>query len=173
MIISEEPYSALMLLFNLNSGKFMSRVWNQTVSSGEAFVIGQFVEACQRHFLEGGRPCVGCIQGEDEQVAQEYHVSHTPVPRKVSKECNKFLGKDAQPECRSCRECLKINDLRVLREMGAAVNCKVEILSEEEAGGEKVSKRKRKRPREKYKREYDEDYEEEEPLWEDSREAIQ
>ena len=63
MILSEEPYSALLLLFNLHSGHFMSRVWNQTVSRGKATALDQLAEACQRHFVDRGRPCVGFVQG--------------------------------------------------------------------------------------------------------------
>ena len=55
MILSEEPYSALLLLFNLHSGHFLSRVWNQTVTRGRATALEQLVEACQRHFVDGGR----------------------------------------------------------------------------------------------------------------------
>ena len=142
MILSEEPYSALLLLFNLHSGHFMSRVWNQTVARGRATALDQLVEACQRHFVDRGRPCTGFLWDEEEKVEQECLLSQTPVPRMVSKECQRFVGKEAGTDARSCQECLKIGETKAVREMGAAVNCKVEILSDEEGESERGKKRK-------------------------------
>ena len=73
---------------------------------------------------------------------QEHLLSQMPALRKVSKECQRFVGKDAGTETRSCQECLKLGETKAAREMGAAVNCKVEILSDEEEGGERGKKRR-------------------------------
>ena len=49
--MSGEPYIALMLLLDLRSGKYMSRVWNQTVSTGYALGEDKLMEACKSLFL--------------------------------------------------------------------------------------------------------------------------
>ena len=58
LVISGEPYVALMLWLDAEAGKYVARVWNQTVSAGSATKLDQFVEACQSHFMSG-RPCIG------------------------------------------------------------------------------------------------------------------
>merc|ERR1712066_473939 len=56
--ISGEPYIALMLILDLRSGRHISRVWNQTVSTGCALGEGKLMEACKSLFCRG-RPCMG------------------------------------------------------------------------------------------------------------------
>ena len=53
VIIAGEPYVALMLWLDVQTGKFITRVWNQSVSTGDAATLDQFVEACQTHFGQG------------------------------------------------------------------------------------------------------------------------
>ena len=76
-----------------SSGEFIARIWNQTTTVGTASTLEQFMEACQDLFGQG-RPCVGCIQEEEDDQAtpQDYLISHTPVRRRVSKACHKVLG---------------------------------------------------------------------------------
>ena len=57
----------------------------------------------------------------EEQLKQDYLVSHTPVSRKISKDCQKVLGKDAVTESQSCVECLKLKELRVVNDANVAV----------------------------------------------------
>ena len=100
---------------------------------GTALTTQELLQECRNHF-DRGRACVGCIDGEGEHLKQDYLSSHTPVPRKVSKDCQKVLGKDAVAEVQSCEECLK---LKVVNDADVAVNCKVELLSDgEEVNGE-------------------------------------
>ena len=72
----------------------------------------------------GSRPCIGFVRDEDERVEQEHPLSQTPAPRLFSKECQRFVGKDAEVDAHSCRECLKLGETKAVREMGAAVDCK-------------------------------------------------
>ena len=53
VIIAGEPYVALMLWLDVQTGKFITRVWNQSISTGDASSIDQFVDACQTHFGQG------------------------------------------------------------------------------------------------------------------------
>ena len=53
VIIGGEPYVALMLWLNVDTGKFITRIWNQSVSTGDAPNLNQFMEACQTHFGQG------------------------------------------------------------------------------------------------------------------------
>ena len=98
VVIAGEPYVALMLWLNLDTGQFIARVWNQTVSTGSAAGLESFVEACENHFSRG-RPCLGCPEeDEGESAMQDFVVSQTPVPRRIAKACHRqelavvFLG---------------------------------------------------------------------------------
>ena len=96
ILISGEPYTALSLLLHVESGKYMSRIWNQTIETGNILEPRQFVEACKNLFCQGG-PCLGCplpTQGVTKNIScdQEFIITQTPIPRKVSKTCKKLLG---------------------------------------------------------------------------------
>ena len=93
--VSGEPYIALMLVLDLKSRKYISRVWNQTVATGSAVDEGKLMEACQNIFCQG-RPCLG------------YHFADKPFPRKMASKCNKLLGNDAGIDETICQECSKI-----------------------------------------------------------------
>ena len=163
--IEGEPYLALMLLYNTKDGKFMARIWNQTVFSGIAPTLEQFVNTCEKHF--SGKPCLGYPEEEDEHAMQEFFVSQTPIPRKISKMCLRVLGKEVGGEVHSCNECLKLKDLKLMRELNAAANCKVEILSDKEEAVEESKPKRRKRAKVakiKYKEE-EEDEEAADPTW--------
>ena len=151
-----QPYLALMLLFNVKSGEYISRIWNQTTSVGTAHTLEQFMEACQDLFGQG-KPCVGCIEDEEGHVADGFLVSHTPVSRKVSRTCRKVLGKTAKEETQSCPECLRLIESKVSYQEADTISCKVEILSDEEKPGKTIRK-KRLRNSSKV------NYKEEEPL---------
>ena len=53
VVIAGEPYVALTLWLDVQTGRFITRVWNQSVSNGDAATLDQFVEACQTHFGQG------------------------------------------------------------------------------------------------------------------------
>ena len=92
--LSGEPYIALMLLVDLTSGKYISRVWNQTVATGSARDKGKLMEACKNIFCQG-RPCLGLP------------VADKPFPRKMATMCKKVLGNDAGIDETTCDVCLK------------------------------------------------------------------
>ena len=106
--IGGEPYLALQLWFNVKSGKIIYRIWDQTVSSGKVTSVSQFVEACNSHFK--GRPCVGCPVTIDELSWQNYFISQTPIPRKISGTCKKILDPTTDKAAKSCSDCLKLSD---------------------------------------------------------------
>ena len=89
-----EPYIGLMLLLDLKSGKYISRVWNQTVATGTVLPGNELMEACKNLFCRG-RPCVG------------YAVAETVFPRKHSSTCSQVLGTDVGADVTTCRECSK------------------------------------------------------------------
>ena len=93
--LSGEPYIALMLLLDLKSGKYLSRVWNQTVEKGSAVDARKLTDACKNLFCKG-RPCLG------------HPVSDKQFPRKISSRCKKVLGNDAGMNVTTCQECSKI-----------------------------------------------------------------
>ena len=100
-----EPYLALQLWFDIKSGKFIGRVWSQTVSNGKVETIAQFTEACTSLFQS--RPCLGYpLCGEQVTLQGNYVISQTPLPRMMSKECQKVIAKETNVPC--CAECLKL-----------------------------------------------------------------
>ena len=103
VFLSGDPYIALMVLFNLKSGRFIARVWNETLNAGFAEDSNHVVSICTRHF-DGVRPCVG----RPVESCEEEAVVSIPLPRKVSKNCHKVVkfGSSDAPQC--CEECLTI-----------------------------------------------------------------
>lgn len=110
-IIEGEMYIALMLVYNVKSGDFVARVWNETITVGAAQTLEDFMKACKDHF--DFNPCVG-IPGDGDEL------TFFPSKRKFSKSCDRLLkDKDAL----SCPECLSIVT-------SSSVGCKVEISTE-------------------------------------------
>jgi len=110
LTISGEPYIGLVMLLNLKDGTHLSRIWNQTVASGNVEGPDQFREVCKSHFGRG-RPCLGCPEEEGDTLAdQEFLISQTPIPRKISTTCHKLLGEDAGDSVSSCSECVRLAD---------------------------------------------------------------
>ena len=115
MMVGGEPYLALQLWFDIRSGKIISRIWNQTISSSRVDSVAKFSEACLAHFK--GRPCVGCPLSDGQESEQDYIISHTPTPRKMSLACQKLLDPSTNNEVSTCPECLKLNVCISLVEM--------------------------------------------------------
>ena len=93
--ISGEPYLALMFLFDIKSGAYYARIWNTTVYKGTVQTVEDVVGACKALF-GGGTPCIGCPESEEggggRAAGQEYLVSQTPIPRKISLGCRGLVG---------------------------------------------------------------------------------
>ena len=110
IIISGEPYIGLVLLLDIRAGKFLCRIWNQTVKTGILECADEFTEVCKDLFGQG-RPCLGCPEEEKDQlVKHEFLISQTPIPRKISTTCLKVLGKDSSSSASTCTECMKITE---------------------------------------------------------------
>ena len=109
LTISDEPYFSLMLLINTKSGKYIRRMWNQTVAQGEMTTVEQVVELCKIHFYQG-RPCIGYPMGDINEEFHGFIISQTPVPRKISKSCHGLLSTTAGNDTSCCAECLKLKE---------------------------------------------------------------
>ena len=101
-IICGEPYLALQVWLNMKSGKIISRIWSQTVASAMIVNIGQFKEVCSNHFSM--IPCHGCPLNSDDESMNNFVISQTPIPRKISINCQKLLGKSSD-NIESCQQC--------------------------------------------------------------------
>ena len=106
--ISGEPYLALKLWFNMKSGKIISRIWDRTIALGKVDSVSHFQEACVTHFK--GRPCIGYPSSIDGQTWQDFVISQTPVPRKISRTCQNVLDMGTNASIKSCQECLKLGN---------------------------------------------------------------
>ena len=62
--IEEEMYIALLLVYNVKSGEFVARVWNETLTVGKVQTLEDFMQACKNHF--DFNPCVGVPGDSDE-----------------------------------------------------------------------------------------------------------
>lgn len=109
LFISGEPYLATMCLFNIKSGVFLARMWNETVTRVSPCSIAEFEEACRKHFSQG-RPCLGYLVDSEAIGGANFLVSHTPVPRKIARSCNKVLEIEASDDSTACLECMRLGD---------------------------------------------------------------
>ena len=110
LTISDQPYIGLTLLLDLRTGKYISRIWNQTVALGDVAKGDHFKEACERHFGQG-KPCLGFPDKEKEKSevgTLGFLISQTPIPRKISNKCHKVLGTEVSNSVTTCSECMKI-----------------------------------------------------------------
>ena len=116
-VIGGDLYLALMVLYNVESGQFVARIWNETVTSGRAPGLEDFLRACKDHFHF--KPCVGSPVDGGEQV----NFKLFPSNRKFSRTCRRFLtDKDVD----SCPECLMLTPSQV------HVKCEVEVTPDPE-----------------------------------------
>ena len=123
--ICDEPYIPLMVLLDLRSGRYLTRIWSSTTSQGTVAHLDEFSDVCRRHFGQG-KVCIGC-PGSDSAF----------VPRSFSKTCHRLLGKDAQRDADTCVECLKLMDID-----NSETKCKVEISEEEDEDDIPLKKRR-------------------------------
>ena len=128
VIIADEPYLSLMILIEIKSGTYIRRIWNRTVARGKTIAIEQLLELCKEHFFQG-KPCIGCPQYRKEE-GQDFVISQTPIPRKISRYCQEVLGSDAKDEVNACPECLKFSGSEEQTLMDVVTKCKVEVKSE-------------------------------------------
>ena len=133
MIIGGEPYLALQLWLNIKSGKIISRIWDQTVSLGKIASVDEFSEVCLAHFK--GRPCIG-YPLSDPNSEQDFFVSQTPIPRKISRACAKLLSPGTASAVTSCPECFKLkpsapndemDDIKAFTEDGCAPTAMMDL----------------------------------------------
>ena len=104
------------------------RIWNQTVTRGTAFHLAEFVEACETFFGRNERPCLGLPEPEDaHDASQDFLISQTPVPRKISTTCQRVIGTEMGDKLKSCRECLKL----MSSNNNFNVDCKPEVFPSE------------------------------------------
>ena len=112
IILSGEPYVAFMLLFNVKTGKYFARIWNQTVVSGKVNSVKELYEACDAFFWRG-RPCLGCpVPDSEDYASNEFIISQTPMKRKYSRVCKKVQAVVDASDVRACSECLKLMDIK-------------------------------------------------------------
>ena len=108
--IGGEPYLALQLWLNAKSGKIIRRIWDQTVAFEKVSNGKEFKEACMSHF--NGRPCIGNLTHVDvnKEKWHNFVISHTPIPRKISRSCQKLLDRTTDISIKSCPHCLNLGD---------------------------------------------------------------
>ena len=129
MILSDEPHIALIMWLNLETGRFFARIWNRTVTTGRIKDMAEFLEICRAHFMSG-KPCLGLPVINDMISDRPFMVSHSPIPRRISKKCKKTLGQGTHIDAQSCPECLKLEDNKELADY--KVECKKEVFTNEE-----------------------------------------
>ena len=109
IIISGEPHIALFMWLNLETGRFIARIWSQTITTGHAKTLAEFMEACRVHFMSG-KPCLGLPAVDDVHLNEKFVISNSPIPRRISRNCHKTLGQNTSIEAQSCSECLKLEE---------------------------------------------------------------
>ena len=96
--ISGEPYIAFMMVLNLKTGKYILRLWNQTIASGSALRKEELLEASRFLFCQG-RLCFG------------YQITETSFPRKVASTCSRVLSKGVAPDVTACKDCSRLKNV--------------------------------------------------------------
>ena len=119
LFIDSEPYLALMLILNKKSGIYMAKLWNKTLSAGKNPTTEEFIQVCKQHFSHG-KPCVGFPLETNEQGLYECLLSSLPIPRKVAKDCHKFLKKGVGDD-NLCSECKKLSVSKSLANVTAVL----------------------------------------------------
>ena len=135
MVLSGEPYLALMLLLNTGTEKYIARIWNQTVFTGTISSVDQLRAACMKHFEH--MPCIGLpfTENELEEADFDFMVSHAPVLCKISNSCLNVMSKHAHSQIRSCSECQKLKGLTDPKESKLPPIGQVKNLSEPKGKG--------------------------------------
>ena len=111
--ICGEPYLAMQLWLNLITGSYISRLWNQTIATGKVVSVAQFLLACKDF---QGKPCTGCPVNLHSADKNDHVILYTPVPRRISKNCLKFLRK-MEGWNETCSECSTLKDSLVKEEV--------------------------------------------------------
>ena len=94
VVIQGEPHLAFTLLLNMKSGRYLSRIWSQTVAVGNACRKSELEEILNYHF-DRGKPCLGYSEDPINNNGLDYFTCQYPMPRKISKQCRrvvKYLG---------------------------------------------------------------------------------
>ena len=111
--ICGEPYLAMQLWLDLKTGKYISRLWNQTIATGKVVSVAQFLLVCKDF---QGKPCTGCPVDFPNVNQNDHVIVYASVPRRISKKCHKFLRKiDSWNE--TCSECATLKDFSVKEEV--------------------------------------------------------
>ena len=111
--VNGEPYLALSFLLHLDTGQFMSRVWNRTVTAGFLKNV-KGIEYRLKSFFGGKVPCIGLISesgnSEKIEVTDSYIVSCMPFKRKISIDCQ-FLGNKTEGGEWLCEPCFAMKSI--------------------------------------------------------------
>ena len=113
--ISGEPYIALMLFYNIKSGKYLARLWNKTLDSGGVMNLDHLAVICERHFLQIPL-CLGCPESEKDVANCAFFVSQSPFPRKISRACSGFIGESSTSNSTICNECANLSSPENIKE---------------------------------------------------------
>ena len=123
LFIDDEPYLALMLILNTKSGLYKAKLWNKTLLVGRSFYAEELVQVCKKHFGQG-KPCVGFQLELNEQAQYEDLLPLLPSPRKVAKDCHKFL-KEGDSDDNLCSGCKKLSLSRSLDNVSMTINSNI------------------------------------------------
>ena len=124
--ICGEPYLAMQLWLDLKTGKYISRLWNQTIASGKVVSVAQFLATCKAF---QGKPCTGCPVDFPNAERNDHIILYTPVPRRISQRCHKVLKKS---QSETCPECAILENTSVKKEIEVNENCILEAKHEKD-----------------------------------------
>lgn len=132
VFIDGEPYIALMLLWNQKSGVYKVKLWNQIIATGNNLTLEQLMQICKEYFWQG-KPCIGFpIYIKEEHGHGQCVLSQTPVPRKISQDCRKFLS--AHDDNYLCSECKSLSVSNMLKNVTVLVNDDETTVTDNEIG---------------------------------------
>ena len=147
-----EPYRAVQMLMDSNSGRVIHRLFNRTIAEDIIDSASKFITSCREFFSPVMIPCLG-ILGEtvDEEIRESFRFESLPFPRFVSQDCLGYFRRDEEnAKFGVCMACSGVVHVGVTMEEGeedmpqSVLPLDVKLLEGDDVDDEPPKKRRRK-----------------------------
>ena len=112
--IEGEPHQAFSFLFNVESGRFLSRVWGKTLDQGKVATIPSLIAKVRDTFNDRRMPCLGLKSFSEEGDSNSLAMPTIfPFAREISKQCQFTVKADRLADHANfiCEPCKVVKDI--------------------------------------------------------------
>ena len=109
-----------MVIMNTQSGICKVKLWNRTLFAGRINSLDKLVQVCKENFGQG-KPCSGFQLQAGDQTKYEGLLSLLPSPRKLAKDCHKFLRNNADDGDDMCPECKTLSKSHIVSDVSEVI----------------------------------------------------